>query len=405
MNSSGRDRVGLVAGARAAAVAIALGVLLLAACSPAASPAPPAVGSPAAGPAASAEGGGISEADWQALVRAAEQEGKVVVYGAPGEDWRRFFTTAFTREFPRIQVEYFGLGGNEAGARIIAEQKNGVFGGDLFFGGVTTINYILIPNDVLDPKIRELLLLPEVLDTSLWWQGQHWFSDEEAKYHLLFGGSVTRPIAYNTNLVNVEEFQSYKDLLNPKWKGKIVSWDPRRSGASSQALRFFYHHPELGPQFIRDFYTTTDVVVGTDQRLIGDWIAQGRYPVGAWSGGNIDVARAQGLPVDSNVRPLKEGAWMSSAWGAVGVLKKTPHPNAAKVYVNWVLSKAGQTAFQEIVTENSLRTDVPKDKVLAEGLAPQPGFNYVFIDLPKYVLDQKAEEEIRRMTREALEGR
>jgi hypothetical protein len=57
------------------------------------------------------------------------------------------------------------------------------------------------------------------------------------------------------------------------------------------------------------------------------------------------------------------------------------------------------------VLENSLRMDVPKDKMMAEGLVPVAGGSYTFIDLPRYVLDQKAEEEIRRISREALEGR
>jgi iron(III) transport system substrate-binding protein len=385
----------------------AVAVLGVACASPAASPAVPAQRSAPAPAAAAQPPSRPAEppSEWQALVRAAEQEGTVTIYGAPGQDWREFLSAAFSRAHPGIAVEYSGLGGSQAGARIVSEQTGGIFAADVFVGGVTTVNYTLLPEGTLVP-IKDFLVLPEILDTSLWWQGRHWYGDEEGQYHFLFAPTVSKPIGYNTRVVNPDEIQSFRDVLDPKWRGKVVSWDPRQPGPSSQALRFFYHQPDLGPQFIRDFYSQTGVTVATDGRQIADWVARERYPLATWaSSAELDAARDQGLPVDTLRRPLREGAWVSSSYGGAAIVKNAPHPNAAKLYVNWLLSRAGQTALQEIVQVNSARVDVPKDKLLAEGVVPQAGGNYVFIDMPQYVLDRQAEAELRRISRDLLEGR
>src|SRR5438067_3003 len=50
----------------------------------------------------------VGSAEWQALVRAAEDEGRIVIYGAPGQEWREFLAGAFGRTYPRITVEYYG---------------------------------------------------------------------------------------------------------------------------------------------------------------------------------------------------------------------------------------------------------------------------------------------------------
>lgn len=389
---------------------VATGLMLaVLACGPQAAPAaaPERAGSapPASAPPVSSDAAGTASAEWQALERAAEAEGRVVIYGAPGKEWREFLAGAFGRVYPKLTVEYYGLGGSDMGSRITSEQRGGVYNADVFLSGVTTVNYTLLPAEALVP-VRDALMLPEVLDPALWWQGRHWYGDEEGQYHFLFAPTVMKALSYNTQAVNPNDLQSYRDVLDPRWKGKIVSWDPRQPGSSSQALRFFYHHPELGPQFIRDFYAVTDVVVSTDGRQIADWIARERYPLGAWiSTVEVDQAHDQGLPVDSLRRPLREGGYVSSSYGGVGLLKNGPHPNAAKLYVNWLLSRAGQTALQEIVAQNSARLDVPKEQLQAQGVVPESGGSYVFIDQPRYVLDREAEAELRRISREVLDGR
>jgi hypothetical protein len=71
---------------------------------------------------------------------------------------------------------------------------------------------------VLDP-IAPALVLPEVLDVSKWWQGRHIYGDDENKRIFSFAGSPLQYFHYNTNLIKPQEFKSYWDFVNPKWKG------------------------------------------------------------------------------------------------------------------------------------------------------------------------------------------
>jgi iron(III) transport system substrate-binding protein len=388
-----------------AAALVALLVLTLA-CGPAATPTAPA---PAPAPAASSASAaatsedGISSADWQALVRAAEQEGKVVIYGPTRKPERDVITTTFEKAYPRIKVEYFGLGGSESGPRIIAEQQSGVFNADLTIGGLQTPTQVLLPAGALEP-IKDLLLLPEVLDQFLWWGGRHAYADAPEQYNFAFLGSAGSAVAYNTRQVNPDELRSYWDLLDPKWTGKLVSWDVRRPGPGSGNLIFFYAAPGLGPDFIRQLYGRPDLVLSTDQRQMVDWLAQGRYPIAVSVGrSNIEQARDQGLPVDLLRRAPKEGADFGGS-GGIARLRNAPHPNAQRVFVNWFLSREGQGAYQDIVKSNSLRLDLPKDK-LPPGEIPEPGVPYIFTSLPQYSDNDAMRDDIDRILREVMAGR
>jgi ABC-type Fe3+ transport system substrate-binding protein len=96
----------------------------------------------------------------------------------------------------------------------------------------------------------------------------------------------------------------------------------------------------------------------------------------------------------------QEGASMHAGAGAVTVVNQPAHPNAAKVYLNWFLSREGQMAYQRITERNSLRTDIPKDRLPdAVNIVPKEGVSYIFSALPEYSDLQP----IRKLINEALE--
>jgi len=68
-------------------------------------------------------------------------------------------------------------------------------------------------------------------------RGKLHYVDPENQYLLNINGENRMVVAFNTKLVNPAEIKSYWDLLNPKWKGKIVAYDPRLGG-SGDAMRF-----------------------------------------------------------------------------------------------------------------------------------------------------------------------
>jgi iron(III) transport system substrate-binding protein len=318
------------------------------------------------------------QVEWEKTLAAAEKEGQVTPYIFDAGPITPETVQAFEKTFPKIRVNQLRGRGNELGPRIIAERRAGKYLADIFTGGKGTAHATLYAGKVLDP-VKPLLILPEVLDETKWWRGRHKYVDPEEKYIFVFvgnGGGVN--INYNKQLVNPADFASYWDLLNPKWKGKIVATDPRTRGMDTPVL-FFYYHPKLGPEFIKRLYGEMDVTIAREYRQPVDWLAVGKFSLCIpCVSDEMDKALKQGLPV-GQVYKLREGGTLSSSGGTLAVLKQAPHPNAAKVFVNWLLSREGQMQMQKGRKDrpgtgsNSLRIDiakkdVPEDNLRLEGV-------------------------------------
>jgi len=322
-----------------------------------------------------------TRSEWENLVAAAEKEGQLVVYTG-GEASETKIEEAFQSAYPKIKVTTLTGRGSQLGPRIIAERRAEKYLVDFFIGGKGTAYAVLYPAKVLAP-IQPLPVLPEILDQSKWWQGKHKYADAEGKYIFVFvgSGSVVE-IRYNTKLVNPKEFATYWDLLNPKWKGKITGTDPRMGGMDSLVL-FFYYHPRLGPEFMRRLYGDMDVTIARDYRQPIDWLAAGKFAICMpCNSRETRNAIKQGLPIGQIVE-LKAGGTMTSGGGTISLIDKAPHPNAAKLFVNWLLSREGQLEFQRRNGSDSLRIDIPKQNVLPENRRLD-GVDYFDGDDPKF---------------------
>ena len=171
-----------------------------------------------------------------------KRRGSSVLYGSA--DFENLFAE-FHEKYPEIKVlGVFGRGADVA-KRFMSERRAEKHLADLYVNGMTTGYNVFYKAKALDP-IPPLLVLPEVTDLSKWWRGKHHYVDPENQYLLNINGENRMVVAFNTKLVNPAEIKSYWDLLNPKWKGKIVAYDPTLGG-SGDAMRFFYHSTSLGP--------------------------------------------------------------------------------------------------------------------------------------------------------------
>jgi iron(III) transport system substrate-binding protein len=216
------------------------------------------------------------QVEWEKTVAAAEKEGQLTIYIFDTGPVTVETVQAFEKSYPKIKVNQLRARGSDLGPRIMAERRAGKYLVDVFTGGKGTAHATLYIGKTLEP-IKPLLILPEVLDETKWWQGRHKYVDPEAKYIFVFvgnGGGVN--INYNKQLVNPKEFNSYWDLLNPKWKGKIVATDPRTRGMDTPVL-FFYYNSKLGPEFMRRLYGEMDVTIARDYRQPVDWLATGKF--------------------------------------------------------------------------------------------------------------------------------
>ena len=303
-------------------------------------------------------------ADWERTVAEAKREGQVTAY-LQGD---MAYVQDFQKAYPEIKILEYGAGGGGAqvGPRALTERRAGKYMLDLYIGGPGTPFSFFHRAKALDP-VRPILSLPEVVDETKWFEGKHHYIDNEGQYIFLFEGTAQPYISYNTKLVKPDELTSYGDLLKPKWKGKIASDDPMTPGIVGHGTRFMYYSPELGPKFLTRLFGETDLIIARDRRQRLDWLASGKILLCLFCYG-VDEAKLQGLPVDS-VGPysLKEGASIVPITGSLALLNKAPHPSAAKVFINWFLSREGQIAYQKSRLASggadSLRLDIPKDDV------------------------------------------
>jgi iron(III) transport system substrate-binding protein len=343
------------------------------------------------------------QGSWEKTVAAAKKEGRLNLY--VGRYGSEKLLSEFRKEFPEIKIVGTNGSGNSLGTRIVAEARAGNVVADLYSGGAVTNFEILYKGKVLD-SIRSALLLPEVLDEAKWYGGKHRYNDPEQQHVLIYIANPTSTsIYFNTQLVNPKDFSSFWDLTHPKWKGKFVSQEPSGTGIGP-SLQFFYYHPELGPEFLRKLFIDQQPVYSRDRRQMTDWLAQGKY---ALCMGCRDAERAnkQGLPVnDMDMVDWKEGSHISSGGGSMSLTKGGPHPNAARVFINWFLSRRGQTALQKYEDlygedpPNSRRIDISKD-MLPPSSRLVEGRRYFDFSDPKYA-DMTP---IYQLTKEFMKGR
>jgi iron(III) transport system substrate-binding protein len=327
------------------------------------------------------------QADWEKTLAAAKKEGQVSFYGSEG--YEKVFEV-FQRKYPEIKVKSNTTRrGSEHGQAVMTERRAGQYLVDLFINGVVTPNTVFYKAGILEP-IRPQLILPEVIDESKWWGGKHHYADPDGKFIFVFQGNVHGgENAYNTKLVNPQAFSSYWDFLDPKWKGKIVAYDVSRVSTVAHSLRFLYNHPDLGEEFIKRFFGEMELVYSRDERQMIDWLGTGKYAI-AFFVTDIEDAAKQGLPVKFFAPgQFKEGAFVGPSQGGINLFKNAPHPNAAKVAINWLLSREGQDTYQKVFAQlhdvrQSMREDISME-VIPANYRRQKGVSYIYAGRPEWL--------------------
>ena len=311
---------------------------------------------------------------WDATVKAAIAEGEVNVHGGPGRLYVVALVDGFKAAYPDIKVNFTGLSGRDAIPKILSERAAGVYAWDVYIGGSSSVMGSLKPAGALAP-IRPALILPEVLDDKNWLGGfAAGFMDLEQKYMYGFQGELTPTVLVNWDHVSHADLKTYQDLLKPQFAGKIVWDDPRLPGAGSAAgARFIFN---FGADFLQRLYSGQQIVYISNMRQNAEWVVTGRYPIGLGVG-VVDLApfRAQGL--GKNISEPSDARFphepVATGFGTLSMPANPPHPNAAKVYVNWLLSKAGQISWEKTGFD-SRRLDMTH---VAPETVPKAGVPYV----------------------------
>jgi iron(III) transport system substrate-binding protein len=340
----------------------------------------PTTGAPPPSPATSAD------REWDQIVAAARREGKVVVIGPAGVDVQESLIRPFESRFPDIQVEYTGPPPPQIPPKLLTERAAEKFTTDLIIVGTTTIVGTLLPAGALDP-IRPFLVGPDTRDESAWRGGKFDFADDAEQYNLVALGRVQVPFVYNPTLVSPGEFKSYQDLLNAKWKGRMAMLDPRAAGAALDIMTFLYTNPALGKPFLEQLLAQEPAISREDRQLL-DWVARGQYPLAIGPSGVLAYElKGRGLPLELFPgEGLQEGSFVAGSNGTMAVVNRAPHPNATKVYLNFILSHEGQLEWSKASGLASRRRDVPADHlpdfvVPREGVAYQENYKQRYVNM------------------------
>ncbi len=347
---------------------LVLAASFAAGCGSASAPLGPA---PQQSPVPASTGKPVWQQDWEKSLALANSEGKVVLLSSFGNDGNRKLAEAFKQRHG-LDMEFVVGRSGEITTKVGMERRAGLYLEDVYLaGGSSIIEFRDL--GYLDP-VKPLVILPEVTDPKVWLDGYLRFIDKEGLL-LAYQVEAVSPIMINTDMVKPDEIKSFRDLLNPRWKGKIVVQDPTMGSAGTS---FFFSLWELmGPDFTREL-AKQDLTITKDGRLQVEWLARGKYSISGTPSSDIknEFIKA-GAPVKV-VQPA-EGTLSSSSKGVAGVLNKAAHPNATRVFVNWLLTKEGQTVMSQVSGQSSRRLDVSHEWV-DPSILIQPGLKYIEAD-------------------------
>ena len=307
---------------------------------------------------------GGDEAAWKTLISDAQDEGTVTVAGPPSPDVSEKLPEAFDKAFG-IKVEYLAGSSGETAQKIASEREADIHSLDVFLAGGNTMSTVIYAGQWL-ADLKSQLVSPQLADPATW-RGDaatRPFVDEPT------GNSVAKisiqgqaQFIVNTDLVEDGEITGWQDLLDPKWKGKIVAMDPTTGSGLGFNVAVMLNNT-FGRDFVKDLYVGQDVVLQTDDRQAADAVAKGQYAVAigvSEANGGLAQLIDDGLPVKVMAAPDDAPPMVSAGYGEVGLLDPAAHPAAAKLFANWIMCPTGNKVWNEANGYESARTDVDID--------------------------------------------
>ena len=322
---------------------------IAAACSPTAAPAgsgASAGGAPGGAPRAA------WEKEWDELIEAAKKEGKLGIQTLTGVGYRKYVET-FEKTFGITAEHRADASASIWGPKIQKEQEAGIFTLDVAVVPPNSALSVLRPTGAWVP-IKPLIFRPDVVDNKVWRDGfAARFMDKDRNLAFNWEFDVRHSVAINTSFVKEDEIKEFPDLLKPQFKGKIISDDVRTGG---MFLPFTAIRKKWGDDMARKYLTEQDLIFIRDQRQIAENLVRGRFHIAFGIRPNaLTEFQQQGLGKDIKWLDIESVGFVPNT--CIFAVKNTPHPNAAKLFINWFLTKAAQQLTADATPTVSARTD------------------------------------------------
>jgi iron(III) transport system substrate-binding protein len=310
---------------------------------------------------------------WDATLAAAKKEGRVAIVGSPDPVMRNEIIPKFTARYG-IAVEFLATANSgQASARFRTERDSGIYSVDVFMSGLGTTVNIYYPQKMLDP-IKPVLMLPEVTEGSKWKKGKPWFIDPEEQYIFMLFQNVDSHFFINSEYVKKDDIRAARDLLDAKWVGKISTEDPTTSGTGANTAGHFLQ--QLGPDFVTKLYVGQKPAISRERRQLTDWLARGTYPIClTCRPDDIRDLLKDGFKITEIYDLSDVHNRVNSSPFILSMANKAPHPNAAKIFVNWLATREGLEIYSRGYQSPTLRTDVD-ESFLDPDTIPKPGVTY-----------------------------
>jgi iron(III) transport system substrate-binding protein len=260
------------------------------------------------------------------LVAAAKKEGALVFYGTAQQDSYDRIWAEFMKDYPEIKVTAIRVKTSNFLERVLLEYKSGDIKADVVHASSETDD--LVKGGAIEPY----------LGTDEAQKARFRYPAPKNLPGLVTDAILTKHVDYNTNMLKKDQLpKSFDDLLDPKWKGKLAL---DIEGYEWFAAMWNTLGPEKADTFMKAL--AKNVVLREGATHIMELMVAGEFPIAVEAYGHriVDFQK-QGAPVDV-VRPLIQPVTViPSYWGSI---KKSAHPNAAKLALHWLVSDRGQEA-------------------------------------------------------------
>jgi iron(III) transport system substrate-binding protein len=291
-------------------------------------------------------------ADRDKVVEGARKEGRLVLYTGMESDEASLFTKEFAKKYPFIRPEIFRSSGEKVQARFMVEHRANTHLADVFQTSIVQV-YQLKNAAMLARYVSE--------EAPAYAEG---FKDAQGYWNAFY--QIPYVIGYNSRMVAAKDAPaSYEDLLNPKWKGLI--------SLETEEYQWFYHLMQImgrdkGLDFMKKV-AGQNLQMRKGHTLLAQLVAAGESAIATVVYSNrVERMKAIGAPIEW----VRFKGPTITAINAIAIPDKAPHGNAARLFVDFVLSREGQSLLRGL-RRIPARSDVPPDPPsLTQGLKLYP---------------------------------